>query len=152
MHTDSLYIENERQNLQERIKLVFGQHGLSIIDFSVVTSTESHQVYRMLKPGGKPSLELLLDILTVFPRLNPHWLYTGQGPQFLIDVSVVQDAKALIAQAHRESTESDGNLDKGLDFLWVKAIEHLKEVLSLSQTIKESGQNYFKEQREDGQQ
>lgn len=64
--------------IDERIQMVIKMHNLTPSSFADKIGVQRSNVSHVLSGRSKPGLDFLEKILTGFPRVNAHWLITGE--------------------------------------------------------------------------
>lgn len=64
--------------IQERLQLILKMHNLSPSAFADKLGVQRSNVSHVISGRNKPSLDFLEKIILNFPRVNAHWLLTGQ--------------------------------------------------------------------------
>ena len=100
------------RQLQKRITSVLAYHGLSIAEFARRTQLTYETVYRMLRGDGKPSIELLDQLISICPAISSRWLFLEQGPmlrELQLDErpNIQEEAERILKQAVTEEQDED---------------------------------------------
>jgi len=66
----------------ERVELIIKQEGLPVSVFEKKIGMSNNSIQMAIKRKAKLKDETLNSILKSFPRINPEWLLTGDGPMF----------------------------------------------------------------------
>lgn len=66
-------------DLIDRIKVVMKVNQLSATQLAEEIGVQRSNVSHVLSGRNKPSFEFLNKLLTRFPKVNAHWLITGQS-------------------------------------------------------------------------
>lgn len=66
--------------IQERLQLILKMHSLNPSAFADKLGIQRSNMSHVLSGRNKPSLDFLEKIILNFPRVNAHWLLTGQMP------------------------------------------------------------------------
>lgn len=64
--------------IQERLQLVLKMHNLTPSVFADKIGVQRSNVSHVISGRNKPSLDFLEKIVLNFPRVNAHWLITGE--------------------------------------------------------------------------
>jgi transcriptional regulator with XRE-family HTH domain len=64
--------------IQERLQLILKMHNLTPSAFADKLGVQRSNVSHVISGRNKPSLDFLEKIILNFPRVNAHWLLTGQ--------------------------------------------------------------------------
>lgn len=67
--------------IQERIQLILKMHNLTPSSFADQLGVQRSNVSHVLNGRNKPGIDFLEKIITTFPRVNAHWLITGEMPK-----------------------------------------------------------------------
>jgi len=65
-------------SIQERIQMILKMHNLTPSAFADIIGIQRSSVSHVITGRNKPSLDFLEKIIRNFPRVNAHWLLTGQ--------------------------------------------------------------------------
>lgn len=65
-------------SIQERLQLILRMHNVSPSVFADKLGVQRSNVSHVLSGRNKPSLDFLEKIILQFPRVNAHWLITGE--------------------------------------------------------------------------
>lgn len=68
-------------SIQERLQMILKMHNMSPSAFADKLGVQRSNVSHVLSGRNKPSLDFLEKIITQFPRVNAHWLISGQMPK-----------------------------------------------------------------------
>jgi transcriptional regulator with XRE-family HTH domain len=66
--------------IQERLQLILKMHNITPALFADKLGVQRSNVSHVLSGRNKPGLDFLEKILVQFPRVNAHWLVTGEMP------------------------------------------------------------------------
>jgi transcriptional regulator with XRE-family HTH domain len=64
--------------IQERLQLILKMHNLTPSAFADKLGVQRSNVSHVISGRNKPSLDFLEKIILNFPRVNAHWLLTGE--------------------------------------------------------------------------
>jgi transcriptional regulator with XRE-family HTH domain len=67
-------------SIQERLHMILKMHNLSPSAFADKLGVQRSNISHVLSGRNKPSLDFLEKIIIQFPRVNAHWLISGQMP------------------------------------------------------------------------
>lgn len=76
--------------IQERLQLILKMHNLTPSAFADKLGVQRSNVSHVISGRNKPSLDFLEKIILNFPRVNAHWLLTGQmstSPEVKLEVN-----------------------------------------------------------------
>jgi transcriptional regulator with XRE-family HTH domain len=79
--------------IQERLQLILKMHNLTPSAFADKLGVQRSNVSHVLSGRNKPSLDFLEKIILNFPRVNAHWLLTGEmstSPEVKIEAMKVE--------------------------------------------------------------
>lgn len=95
-------------SIQERLQMVIKMHNLSSSSFADEIGVQRSNVSHVLSGRNKPSLDFLEKILNAYPRVNAHWLITGQMPAPVKgeESDVPKDVSEKVIEPPKESTVS----------------------------------------------
>lgn len=65
-------------SIKERIQLIIKMNNLSPSSFADKIGVQRSNISHILSGRNKPSLDLLEKVILTFPRVNAHWLITGE--------------------------------------------------------------------------
>lgn len=85
-------------SIQERLQMVLKMHNLTPSAFADKLGVQRSNISHVLSGRNKPSLDLLEKIVIAFPRVNAHWLITG-------NMSTMAQQEKVIDQKEGPSTE-----------------------------------------------
>lgn len=66
--------------IQERLHLILKMHSMSPAAFADKIGVQRSNVSHVLSGRNKPGLDFLNKIILNFPRVNAHWLLSGEMP------------------------------------------------------------------------
>ncbi len=81
--------------IQERLQLILKMHNLTPSAFADKLGVQRSNVSHVISGRNKPSLDFLEKIILNFPRVNAHWLLTGQmstSPEVKLEVKKEEEA------------------------------------------------------------
>lgn len=93
--------------IQERVQLILKMHNLTPSSFADQLGVQRSNVSHVLNGRNKPGIDFLEKIITTFPRVNAHWLITGEMPknqQYELTKEVKEEEKE-----HEVVSESTSN-------------------------------------------
>jgi transcriptional regulator with XRE-family HTH domain len=113
--------------IQERLHLVLKLHNLSPSAFADQLGVQRSNVSHVLSGRNKPSLDFLEKIVLKFPRVNAHWLLTGEMPNTAVTLTeeksgrLAHERPEAITQGSqlpntRNSTPSKKSINKIVEF------------------------------------
>lgn len=65
-------------SISNRISMIIHSHHLTNASFADKIGVQRSSVSHILKGRNKPSLDFIQRVITNFPRVDAHWLITGQ--------------------------------------------------------------------------
>lgn len=71
-------INSLQMSIQDRLQIIIKMHSLSPSAFADQIGVQRSNVSHVLSGRNKPSLDFLEKIIVSFPRVNAHWLITGE--------------------------------------------------------------------------
>jgi len=97
--------------IQERLQLILKMHSLNPSAFADKLGIQRSNMSHVLSGRNKPSLDFLEKIILNFPRVNAHWLLTGQMPANQPSIEVQSDLEFKREQNIKniEHVEIDSN-------------------------------------------
>lgn len=93
-------------SIQERLQLVLKMHNLTPSSFADQIGVQRSNISHVLSGRNKPSLDFLEKILLNFPRVNAHWLVTGETPKE--QITEVSELKSS-ADLERKGSDAQKN-------------------------------------------
>lgn len=83
--------------INERVGLIIKMHNLTASAFADQIGVQRSNVSHVLSGRNKPGVEFVEKILLSFPRVNAHWLLTGENEEFtnVINVGIKEDSIKL---------------------------------------------------------
>lgn len=78
--------------IQERLQLVLKMHNLTPSSFADQIGVQRSNISHVLNGRNKPSLDFLEKILLNFPRVNAHWLVTGETPKEQVAEALTEES------------------------------------------------------------
>lgn len=91
-------------SIQERLQMILKMHNLSPSAFADKLGVQRSNISHVLSGRNKPSLDLLEKIVNAFPRVNAHWLITG-NMSASISQEKAADKKQIASQESNQATE-----------------------------------------------
>lgn len=82
-------------SIQERLQLILKMHNLTPSVFADKLGVQRSNVSHVISGRNKPSLDFLEKIILNFPRVNAHWLLTGQmstSPEVKLEMKKAEEA------------------------------------------------------------
>lgn len=64
--------------IKERIQLIMKMHNLTASALADQLGVQRSNISHIISGRNKPSLDLLEKLILKFPRVNAHWLITGE--------------------------------------------------------------------------
>jgi transcriptional regulator with XRE-family HTH domain len=105
--------------IQERLQLILKMHNLTPSAFADKLGVQRSNVSHVISGRNKPSLDFLEKIILNFPRVNAHWLLTGE-------MSTTQEMKLESKKDEQNIKEKETALDYTEGSL-VKIVEFYKD-------------------------
>jgi len=105
--------------IQERLQLILKMHNLTPSAFADKLGVQRSNVSHVISGRNKPSLDFLEKIILNFPRVNAHWLLTGQ-------MSTSQEVK-LEPKKEVESVQENEATVSSTDSSIVKIVEFYQD-------------------------
>lgn len=97
--------------IQERLQIVLKMHNLTPSSFADQIGVQRSNISHVLSGRNKPSLDFLEKILLNFPRVNAHWLVTGETPkETFVEVSDEKDNLSEIDTQHEERIQASASI------------------------------------------
>lgn len=69
--------------MKERIRILMESEGLSPKRLAEILNTQPSNISHLLSGRNKPGFDLIANILSAFPRINPYWLILGRSPMYI---------------------------------------------------------------------
>lgn len=101
--------------IQERLQLILKMHNLTPSAFADKLGVQRSNVSHVISGRNKPSLDFLEKIILNFPRVNAHWLLTGQ-------MSTSPEVKLEVKKEEEVVVEKEVSNDSASDSI-VKIVE-----------------------------
>jgi transcriptional regulator with XRE-family HTH domain len=89
--------------IKERIQSIIKMNNLTSSAFADKLGVQRSNISHILSGRNKPSLDLLEKIILTFPRVNAHWLITGE-------VKKLDDKSEGITSLMNRSVNTDSTL------------------------------------------
>ncbi len=105
--------------IQERLQLILKMHNLTPSAFADKLGVQRSNVSHVISGRNKPSLDFLEKIILNFPRVNAHWLLTGQ-------MSTIQEVK-LEQKKEEKSVKENEAVVSSIDCSIVKIVEFYQD-------------------------
>lgn len=106
-------------DIQERVKRIYDDSGLSLADFSFKIDESKSKVVHVLSGRNKPSLDFLLSVCDGFPEVDKLWLLTGEKSK--------QETKVVVQEKVIEKVvEKEVEIEKKTDLIERKLISVIK--------------------------
>lgn len=105
--------------IQERLQLILKMHNLTPSAFADKLGVQRSNVSHVISGRNKPSLDFLEKIILNFPRVNAHWLLTGQ-------MSTSSELKLEVKKEEVGDVEKEVSKDSTNDSI-VKIVEFYRD-------------------------
>lgn len=105
--------------IQERLQLILKMHNLTPSAFADKLGVQRSNVSHVISGRNKPSLDFLEKIILNFPRVNAHWLLTGQ-------MSSGSELKLEVKKEEVDDVEKEVSKDSTNDSI-VKIVEFYRD-------------------------
>jgi len=92
-------------SIQERLQLILKMHNVSPSAFADKLGVQRSNVSHVLSGRNKPSLDFLEKIILQFPRVNAHWLITGEMSSEQ-QIETKKEIKESVKEILRSNTEN----------------------------------------------
>lgn len=102
--------------IQERLHLILKMHNISPAAFADKLGVQRSNVSHVLSGRNKPGLDFLNKIIQHFPRVNAHWLLSGEMPGDSNEITPTGDIKQEVAPVKQELRNSKIDLVKIVEF------------------------------------
>ena len=94
--------------IQERLQLILKMHNLTPSAFADKLGVQRSNVSHVISGRNKPSLDFLEKIILNFPRVNAHWLLTGEmSTSEEVKLELKKDEKNINEKAIAERLVND---------------------------------------------
>jgi transcriptional regulator with XRE-family HTH domain len=94
--------------IQERLQLILKMHNLTPSAFADKLGVQRSNVSHVISGRNKPSLDFLEKIILNFPRVNAHWLLTGEmSTSEEVKLELKKDEKNISEKAIAERLVND---------------------------------------------
>lgn len=91
--------------IQERLQLILKMHTITPATFADKLGVQRSNVSHVLSGRNKPGLDFLEKILVQFPRVNAHWLITGEMPAG----ALIEERENGMSQMKNSKTDEELN-------------------------------------------
>lgn len=94
--------------IQERLQLILKMHNLTPSAFADKLGVQRSNVSHVISGRNKPSLDFLEKIILNFPRVNAHWLLTGEmstGPE--LETEAMKVARNVVKNEASVDTKNE---------------------------------------------
>ena len=105
--------------IQERLQIILKMHNLTPSAFAEKLGVQRSNVSHVISGRNKPSLDFLEKIILNFPRVNAHWLLTGQ-------MSSSTEVKIETSKEDKNFVEKEVSVDTKNESI-VKIVEFYKD-------------------------
>lgn len=78
--------------INDRVELVIKMHNLTSSSFADQIGVQRSSVSHVLSGRNKPGVDFIEKILRTYPRVNAHWLLTGEN----IEVTNVNNSEDVV--------------------------------------------------------
>lgn len=105
--------------IQDRLQLILKMHNISPATFADKLGVQRSNVSHVLSGRNKPGLDFLNKIITNFPRVNAHWLLSGEmpgGQGESVETSAEVDLKQVTDQLNGKQASINNELVKIVEF------------------------------------
>lgn len=102
--------------IQERLQLILKMHNLTPSAFADKLGVQRSNVSHVISGRNKPSLDFLEKIILNFPRVNAHWLLTGQmstSPDVKLETKKVEEE---VVERETVLESNNGSIVKIVEF------------------------------------
>ena len=111
--------------IENKIIQVFTSSGMSRLEFATKLNISNAVLSHLASGRNKASLDLVIAVLTHFPKINSEWLILNKGEMYK---SEIDDREALKSELNRQIQALISTNQKMTGQLqsFVKAVEELK--------------------------
>jgi transcriptional regulator with XRE-family HTH domain len=104
--------------IQERLHLILKMHSITPAAFADKLGVQRSNVSHVLSGRNKPGLDFLNKIILNFPRVNAHWLLSGEMPAGLSTIKEEKEPELNSVIQHRTITQEskDNEIVKIVEF------------------------------------
>lgn len=116
----------------KRLESIFDLYGLSSSSFADKISVQRSSLSHLLSGRNKPSLDLILKIIDVFPEVDLYWLVSGEGnfpKNNLVENSKINEELKLSVPTLPFQKEENNSQKKEIEF--VKTISEKDQILTV---------------------
>lgn len=91
--------------IQERLHLILKMHSMSPAAFADKLGVQRSNVSHVLSGRNKPGLDFLNKIILNFPRVNAHWLLSGEMPSTQSNLKDIEGSE--LNSIHQDQAEKE---------------------------------------------
>lgn len=91
--------------INERVGLIIKMHNLTASAFADQIGVQRSNVSHVLSGRNKPGIDFVEKILLSFPRVNAHWLLTGENEEFTNVINAEAREELIESQASKINSE-----------------------------------------------
>ena len=84
--------------IEKRLQLIMASNRLTASSFADRIGVQRSNVSHVLNGRNKPGYDFLLKVIHAFPKVNTHWLLTGQEN--------IEDQESLALNSEKETIDS----------------------------------------------
>jgi len=111
---------NLQMLIQERLQLILKMHNLTPSAFADKLGVQRSNVSHVISGRNKPSLDFLEKIIVNFPRVNAHWLLTGQ-------MSTVTEVKPEVKKVEETNDSKEQNRSLETNSTVIRIVEFYQD-------------------------
>ena len=100
-------------DIAQRIQMVIHNNQLTNAAFADIIGVQRSNISHVISGRSKPSMDFLSKVLLNFPRVNAHWLMTGQqSPNRAVIKDEVKEEEEASASIKKNSSIKEPSLTK----------------------------------------
>lgn len=99
-------------SIQERLQIIIKMHNLSPSAFADQIGVQRSNVSHVLSGRNKPGLDFLEKIINTFPRVNAHWLISGDMPEPPIAPTTVNEEDSVPYDTRKAERGSQKEIER----------------------------------------
>lgn len=104
--------------IEKRLHLIMASNRLTASSFADRIGVQRSNVSHVLNGRNKPGYDFLLKVIHAFPKVNTHWLLTGEEVSASVEVpveSIIEaNVQAVIPVKSSEDRKEDSNPSKNI--------------------------------------
>lgn len=98
--------------MQERIKYIMNLYNVSAAQFAETIGVPRSTISHILSGRNKPSLDLIMKILSSYPKVNAEWLITGKKEELDSSAEATEKLSGIQSSLPNSSSAVSANDSK----------------------------------------